>query len=145
MLKKTITYKNYFGDDVTEDFYFNISKSDFMDWENSVEGGMTTQMQKYLNRGDKPALSNFFKELILKAYGEISPDGRRFMQSKEISQAFKETPAYDILYMELATNDVEAQKFIEGIFPMDWSNEIAKARAKSKDEAPIAIAATEIK
>lgn len=64
-----------------------------------------------------PAIVKIFKELILKAYGEKSPDGRRFIKSEDISKAFSETEAYSILFMELATNADAAAKFVNGIVP----------------------------
>ena len=47
----------------------------------------------------------FFEDLIKKAYGVKSEDGRRFMKSEEISRSFMESPAYEILFEELVTND----------------------------------------
>ena len=33
MLKKSITYKNLNGQEVTEEFYFHLSKADFIEME----------------------------------------------------------------------------------------------------------------
>ena len=53
-----------------------------------------------------------FKDLILKAYGEKSADGRRFIKSKELSEAFSQTEAYSILYMNLIVNGVFHMKAV---------------------------------
>ena len=58
-----------------------------------------------------------FKELVLKAYGEKSPDGKRFIKSDELSTAFAQTEAYSELFMKLATDDKAAADFVNGIIP----------------------------
>ena len=117
MLKKTITYTDYNGVERTEDFYFNLSKAEIMDMEMGIEGGMVEMINKIIAAKDAPAIIKTFKKLILKAYGEKSADGKRFVKSEELSAAFSQTEAYSDLYMELATNADEAAKFVNGIVP----------------------------
>jgi hypothetical protein len=119
MLKKTITYTDYNGNERTEDFYFNLSKAEIMEMEMSTAGGLTEMIQKIVAAQDSPAIIKVFKELILKAYGEKSPDGKRFIKSDEISTAFSQTEAYSQLFMELATDADAAAKFVNGIIPVD--------------------------
>ena len=132
MLKKTITYTDYNGNKRTEDFYFNLTKAEFYEWEMSVDGGMLALLQKAVSAQSVPTLANVFKELILKAYGEKSPDGRRFIKSPELAEAFTQTEAYSELDIELATNDEAAAAFIKGILPTDLvpnSTEVTEAVA----------------
>lgn len=117
MLKKTITYTDYNGTERTEDFYFNLSKAEVMEMEMGIDGGMTEMIQKIVAAKDAPAIISIFKKLVLQAYGEKSPDGKRFIKNKELSDAFSQTEAYSILFMELATNADEAAKFVNGIVP----------------------------
>lgn len=117
MLKKTMTYTDYNGVERKEDFYFNLTKAEIMEMEMSQLGGLAEMIQKIVDSKDAPAIIKVFKELILKAYGEKSPDGKRFMKSPEISAAFAETEAYSILFMELATNADAAAAFVNGIVP----------------------------
>ena len=119
MLKKTITYTDYNGVERKEDFYFNLSKAEIMEMEMSIAGGLTEKINKIVSTQDAPELIKLFKELILTAYGEKSADGKRFMKSKEISEAFAQTEAYSVLFMELATDDKAAAAFINGIVPAD--------------------------
>ena len=93
MLKKTITYKDYNGVERTEDFYFNLSKAEAMEMELSITGGLTEMIRKIVAAQDTPTIIATFKQIILKAYGEKSPDGRRFIKSEELSKAFSETEA----------------------------------------------------
>lgn len=131
MLKKTITYTDYNGTERTEDHYFNLSKAEAIELELGVDGGLTAMLQKIVAAKDTPALLRVFKDLILRAYGEKSADGKRFVKSEELSVAFSQTEAYSNLFMELATNDVEAAKFINGIIPKDVVAGDASALPKS--------------
>ena len=121
MLKKTITYTDYNGVELTEDFYFNLSKAEAIELEVGIPGGLTTMIQNIVAANDNPSIIKIFKEFILKAYGVKSPDGKRFMKTDEhgrpLADKFKETEAYSELFMELATNAEEAAKFINGIIP----------------------------
>lgn len=126
MLKKSIKYTDYNGTDREETFYFNLSKAEIMEMEMSIVGGFADMIQKVIEAQDAPTIIRIFKDLILKAYGEKSPDGKRFIKSEELSRAFEQTEAYSILFMELATNAEEAAAFINGIIPADVKNEMAK-------------------
>lgn len=119
MLKKTMTYTDYNGTERTEDFYFNLSKAELMEMELSVNGGLAEMLQNIVNSQDSPAIVKTFKEIILKAYGRKTPDGRGFEKSEELSRAFSQTEAYSDLFMLLATNAEEAAKFVNGIVPQD--------------------------
>ena len=129
MLKKTITYTDYNGVERKEDFYFNLTKAELMEMEMSTEGGLAERIQKVVDTKDVPSIIKIFKDLVLKAYGEKSADGKRFIKSKELSEAFAQTEAYSILFMELASDADEASKFINGIVPTMPQNAIP---AKSK-------------
>lgn len=121
MLKKTITYTDYNGVERTEDFYFNLSKAEIIEMELGVSGGYAEMLKSIVNANDAPTLIKIFKDLVLRAYGEKSADGKRFIKSDAISEAFSQTEAYSILFMELATNADEAAKFVNGIVPSDLS------------------------
>lgn len=125
MLKKTITYTDYNGTERTEDFYFNLTKAEVMEMEMSTSGGMAETIQRIVAAQDAPAIIKIFKELVLKAYGEKSPDGKRFIKSDEIASAFSQTEAYSILFMELATDADAAAKFVNGIVPADMAQQAA--------------------
>lgn len=117
MLKKTITYTDYNDIERTEDFYFNLSEAELMEMELTVDGGMVEKLQRIIKSKNGPEIVKFFKEMVLKAYGVKSDDGRRFIKSDELSQAFSQTEAYSQLYMEFATNDKAAAEFVNGIMP----------------------------
>ena len=121
MLKKSIKYTDYNGVERNEDFFFNLSKAEIMEMEMGTVGGLNEMIQKIIKTNNTPALVELFKDLILKAHGEKSADGKRFIKSKEISDAFAQTEAYSILFMELATDADAAAKFVNGIVPNDMN------------------------
>ena len=129
MLKKTITYTDYNGSERTEDFYFNLSKAEIMEMEMSKAGGLAESITKIVAAQDAPAIIKVFKDLILKAYGEKSDDGKRFIKSEELSEAFAQTEAYSQLFMELATDTDAASTFVNGIVPSDVANQGSVAPA----------------
>lgn len=117
MLKKTIKYKDYNDVDRKEDFYFNLTEAELTEMELSTTGGLADMIQKIIAAQDTPSIVKIFKELVLKAYGEKSADGKRFIKSTEISTAFSQTEAYSKLFMELATNADAASEFVNGVIP----------------------------
>ena len=119
MLKKSIKYTDYNGVERTEDFYFNLSKAELMEMEMSTAGGLAETITKIVAAQDQPAIIKLFKELILKAYGEKSADGKRFVKSDEIAAAFSQTEAYSELFMELSTDSDKAAEFVNKIVPAD--------------------------
>lgn len=117
MLKKTITYVDYNGIERTEDFYFNLSKAEVAEMELSVQGGFSKMLEEIIASKDNVQIVSLFKQMVLKSYGEKSPDGRRFIKSEEIAQAFAQTEAYSEIFMELALNEDKAAEFVNGILP----------------------------
>ena len=131
MLKKVIKYEDYNGVQREEAFYFNLTKAEIMEMELSTVGGLTGMITSIVEAKDTPAIIKTFKEIILKAYGEKSPDGERFMKSEEISEAFAQTEAYSELFMELLTDSKAAADFVNGIVPADLAQEAAAAGVPS--------------
>ena len=123
MLKKSITYKNFDGDTVTEDFYFNMTKAELVELELSESGGLAETLKAIIDSKDGAKIIEYFKKIILMSYGERSVDGRRFMKSPEIANSFSHTEAYSSLFMELATDAKEAADFVNGIMPSDLVSE----------------------
>ena len=117
MIKKTVTYIDYNDKERTEDFYFNLTKAELMEMEMGVSGGMSEMCKRIVAAQDSRELIDTFKMILMKAYGEKSPDGKRFMKSKDISEAFAQTEAYSDLFMELATDAQVAADFINGLLP----------------------------
>ena len=121
MLKKTIKYTDYDGNEREEDFYFNLSRAEVTEMELSKEGGMSEYIKKISATQNGPELIKLFKDIIIKSYGEKSLDGKRFIKNQELTEAFIQTEAYSELFVELASNADEAVKFINGIMPKNMT------------------------
>lgn len=117
MLKKTVTYTDYNGVERTEDFYFNLSKAEVAEMELSVDGGLSQMLENIVKSKDNKQIISIFKNIVLKSYGEKSLDGKRFIKSDEIREAFAQTEAYSEIFIELALNEQAAAEFINGILP----------------------------
>lgn len=115
MVKKTIEYEDYNGVKRVEDFYFNLNEAEITEMELSTEGGLTEMIKKIIAAKDQPSIIKLFKELLLKSYGEKSPDGRRFIKNAQLSEEFSQTEAYSKLFMELASNAEAATEFVNGL------------------------------
>lgn len=123
MLEKTIKFKDYRGEEREETFLFDLSPAELTEMELSQEGGMSNYIKKITATKDMPSLVKLFKELILKSYGEISDDGRRFIKDEKLAIEFSQTLAYSKLFMELVTDDTAAAAFINGIIPQEMLQE----------------------
>lgn len=123
MLTKKIKYTDYNGTEREETFCFNLTKAELMEMEMSTSGGLAEMIQNIVQTQDAPAIIKVFKDLVLKAYGEKSPDGKRFMKVNDagvpLSIGFSQTEAYSQLFMELATDADKAAEFINCIVPKD--------------------------
>ena len=130
MIKKTITYTDYFGEERTEDFYFNLTKAELIEMEMSTTGGLENYLTKISKEQDRNKLFQYFKQVILAGYGEKSDDGRQFLKSEELSRKFCQCPAYDVLLMEFFDNPDYAATFINAMMPADLSEKVAEMQAK---------------
>lgn len=117
MLKKTITYTDFEGVERTEDFYFNLTKAELTEMDVCYDGGLKSMIEKIQTTKDNAIIVEMFKDIIRKAYGEKSLDGKRFMKSKEITDSFTSTEAYSELFMEFLEHSESAATFINAIVP----------------------------
>lgn len=121
MLKKTIVYHDYDGNERSENFYFNLSKAEVMEMEFSFTGGMTNVIEQMVNTQDTARIMELFKKIIMSAYGEKSADGKRFMKigadGRRLAEGFVETEAYSELFMELVSDPKKFADFIAAVIP----------------------------
>lgn len=122
MYKWTCQYEDYNGATRIEDFWFNLSEAEILEMELGVSGGLSEYLQRIVNANDTPTLLRTFKDLILKCYGEKSEDGRRFIKSPALSEAFSQTEAYSQLYMKLALDADAAAEFVNSVVPSKMSS-----------------------
>lgn len=130
MLKKTITYKDFDGNERTEDHYFNLTQTELAEIALGLPDGLSEidaaesneqAAMKMINKLGGDGVFKFIKELMLKSYG-IRVDGRRFEKSDQISREFSQTLAFDAMFMELMTDDVAAANFVNAVIPAEAAN-----------------------
>lgn len=131
MIKKTMTYTDYNGVERTEDLYFNLTKAEVMEMEMSTKGGLAEMIQRIIAAQDQPAIIKIFKDLIMRAYGVKSPDGKRFIKNQEVLDEFVQTEAFSDLFMELATDADKAAEFINGVVPADMAKQLEAENKKN--------------
>lgn len=118
MIKKTMTYKDFTGEETTEDFYFNLTEAELIELEVSAEGNsLSAWLDKIVRAQNGAEIVGTFKKIISTAFGVRSPDGRRFIKSADILAEFHSTKAYSDLFMELATNAEKGSEFVNGLMP----------------------------
>ena len=122
MVKKTITYTDFEGKEVTKDFYFNISKMEFRELNKKIPGGLERMIDSIKTEKDSDRLLDLLNMLILESYGEISEDGRfgkEDAKGRRLSGYFKISEAWDVLFTNLLQNEDELNEFLTGIVPKD--------------------------
>lgn len=117
MIKKTITFTDYNGNEKTKDYYFNLTKAEIAEMYFSESGSFVDYIRRIVESEDGKKIIEVYKELLLKSYGEKSLDGEYFMKSDEMRKKFACSEAYSKLFMELATDDKAAAEFINGVVP----------------------------
>lgn len=131
MYVKKIKYTDYNGNEQEEEFRFNISRTEFFRLEagseSSDEKGFEAMVKEMTRLDDRAKILETFEKIVQMAYGIKSPDGKRFMKSPEIRQAFIESPAYDDLIMELATDEKSMSEFVNAIAPKELTQQASAA------------------
>lgn len=136
MYKETITYTDYNGVERTETHYFNLTEAEILEMEMSTAGGFAEMVRGIIAAKDQVAIIKIFKDLIFKAYGRKSADGRLFEKSEQLSREFSQTPVYSKLFMKYALDDKAGAAFVNGLMPAEL---VAKANAmNSQGIAPVA-------
>ena len=134
MLKKTINYVDYDGNQVSEEFTFNLNQAELAKLQLSTSGGVETMINNIIKRRDGKQIMDTIEAMILMSYGEKSADGKRFIKSREMSEEFKQTEAYSVLFMELISDAKHASEFFNGVVPPEVAAEVEKQ--KSADGLP---------
>lgn len=144
MLKKSIKYVDFNGDEQTDECYFNLSKSELTQMEISEKGGFENYIQKIIEEKDNRKIYALFKEIVLSSYGEKSSDGRSFVKKKMVDgqlinlrDEFEQTMAFDTLMMELISGgEKTVADFINGLLPNELQAELAKQANEGKIKLP---------
>lgn len=132
MYVKTITYTDFNNIERTEDFYFNLTEAEVIEWLTTNSSATLGEVLDGMRRkNDIQGILSSTKDLIYRAYGEKSADGRRFVKTPEVKANFMETPAYSKLFMEISTDANKAVEFLNAVIPSDLAARVRKISAEN--------------
>jgi hypothetical protein len=126
MLKREIKYEDFDGNEVSDTYYFNMTRTEWLEFNAEYEGGLEAVFKRVVDTKDMKQMITILKNFILTSYGIKSEDGKRFIKNDKVREEFTQTPAYDVLFMDFATNDNAALDFIKGIIPKEFAEEFNK-------------------
>lgn len=120
MFKDTLVYNDYDGNQITQDVYFNYSKMDIMRMEYNEDGKLSNFLKNIVNMAKDKEMFNKFEEFVCGAYGIKSPDGKMMVKKidgKPVVEDFKASPAYDVFWMKMFTEENYIEKFVRSVIP----------------------------
>lgn len=142
MFVKTIKFIDFNGNEQEREYYFHLSKTEILKMEASKSGGLDKVLERIVKDKNYKEIVEFIEDIIMRAYGVKSVDGLTFDKTEAIRQAFKDSPAYDQLFIELATDSNKLIDFINCIIPEDMKDEVEQVE-KSSSVVAFPTAATE--
>ena len=135
MVKKTLTFNDFEGNEITKDFYFNISKMEFRELDRKIPGGLQNMIDQIRTEKDQDRMLDLMSTLILASYGEKAEDGRFVKEDpwgRKLSSFFKISEAWDVLFLNLLQNEQELNEFLTGIVPKDVAENAKEQYEKEK-------------
>lgn len=124
MLKKDITYTDFDGNEVTDTFYFHISRAELLTLELDPETSLKRRMEALRNTSNVRGIVETINDLIKLSIGRRSEDGKRFEKSSLLSDEFMESEAYSQFLFELLSDPKRCVDFVIGMMPTDVGNQI---------------------
>lgn len=125
MFKKTIAFKDFNDNQRVQDFYFHMSKAEFLTMAASGDV-FVSRLQRIVASKDNGAIMEEFRAIIKAACGMRSEDGARFLKTPEAQSDLLDSGAFDELLIELCTNENAASEFINQLFPKKMQEEMAE-------------------
>ena len=115
MYKETITYTNFNGEDVTEDFYFHMTDAELLKLECSEKGGLTSIIENISKETNPMILFDIFERVIRLCYGKRSLDGSSFSKKPEYADEFLASEAYSQMFMNFMQDPSSYADFFNGL------------------------------
>lgn len=136
MIKHTVKWQNYNGEDVEKDFWFNLDAGEIALLEFTEKGGFSAWMQTAIENDDTRVVGPSFEKILLSAVGRR--DGDDFIKDDEAFRSFRWSGAYSALVLWMLQNPTEALTLINGMMPAAAQEALAKdelvAKMKAKTE-----------
>lgn len=139
MLKKTVTYENVDGQEVTETFYFNLSKDEVFELKLDLETGLEETIKRMIASEDVKAMYKEFKRILIMTHGErVEVNGRPvFRKTDETREIFEGSGALGAVAWEIMEGGEEAvAAFIRGVLPREVSRDLDAATLQELSAQP---------
>lgn len=136
MFERTFTYEGFDGKEYKDTWGFYLSKADLLEIQLGSFVGLDALMKRLIETQNGKEIMAIVKEIILKAVGKPSTDGKHFIRNAEVSEDFHQTEAYSQLFEELVMDGEKALAFITSAVPRDIGEKMKAEMAKreSKEE-----------
>lgn len=140
MIKKTLTYygledENGNQEEFTEDFWFHISEANLRKMIIIDGEGIEDKIARLFRMNDRKAIYEFIENFIDLSYGVKHEDGKQFVQTKEVLEAFKNMDAYGSLMTDLLNSEDNLTDFLMGILPAKYNKQYREYMAQKPEEA----------
>lgn len=137
MFERAFTYEGFDGKQYTDSWGFYLSKADLLEIQLGTFVGLDQLIKRLIDTQNGKEIMAIIKEIILKAVGKPSQDGKRFIRNQEIRDEFEQTEAYSQLFEELVMDGEKAMEFITAAVPREIGEkmklEMAKANTENKE------------
>lgn len=125
MIKRPITYTDYDGNKVTEVFYFNLNRFEWLELETYTRGGLIKNLQDSIDTNNIKKTIDLLKKIILRAYGERDSETGKFRKTEDLAVEFSKTEAFSELFYDLAYNEDKSKEFFMGLIPQEMREDVA--------------------
>lgn len=129
MIRKTVKYTDFDDNEVTETFEFNLTKAELTELNFLEDGSDLATVLGAMADGSTNVrqVLEILKDILTKAVGKKSDDGKLFEKNDRIRAELFATNAYSELLYELIDSPQKAADFMTGLLPKDIRSEYKKA------------------
>jgi hypothetical protein len=130
MIKRTIPYTDLDGNPVSDEFHFNFTKVEALEFAAKYKGSPVKVLTDAFegirteNNADENevVVMKFFRDLIASSVGVRSESGKSFLKNDQITSEFMNSNAYSEFFFEILADEKLAIEFFNGVFPEGMAN-----------------------
>jgi len=130
MYEFKVKYTDFNDQDREEMLHFHYTEDELLSWQ-TQNGSLVNYLERMVNQFNAQELMEWLSSFIIGAYGIKSDDGRVFDKSSPLVKSFKDSIPFHTYFKIILSNKDEAEKFIMGVVPKKFKEEITKELAKN--------------
>lgn len=134
MIKRTFTYETLDGEEFSEEYLFNLTKTELRELYYEREGGAYAYAQSLASSSDAGRALQLMIELVMYSVGKRSENGRYIEKNEEIRKNFRNSPAYDELMTDLLDED-NYITFLSSVVPKENGEQLRAAMVEAAKKA----------